>query len=97
MTPHPLIIASDLYCDHLRSVLAELRTGQGLSQNRMAQRAGMSPQMIGYVELGKRRPKVDINARLALSLGEMPSAVFARVEASIGVERLEDLVRLSQL
>jgi len=52
-----------------------LRKGQGLSQEKLAERAGISTQYLSNIERGKENPTLDLLLRLAdalkVSLAEM--------------------------
>lgn len=60
--------------DHLRAE----RERQGLSKYAVEQRAGVSQQMVGYVERGLRSPSLEVALRMAaaldLDLGEVIKA-----------------------
>lgn len=49
-------------------VLRRLRVGAGLTQEELAERAGMSARAIGYLEHGSRKPYPDTVRRLAAAL-----------------------------
>ncbi|MDP3072810.1 MAG: helix-turn-helix transcriptional regulator [Opitutaceae bacterium] len=49
-------------------LLAEERTHRGLSMSAVAERAGLSQQMVSYVERGMRNPTLDTLVRIADAL-----------------------------
>ena len=55
--------------------IREIRKSQGLSQERLAERAGISAQYVSNIERGKENPTLDLLLRLAdalkVSLGQM--------------------------
>ena len=55
-------------CAGIIRLLREERERQGLSMLRVAQRAGLSQQMVSYVERGIRRPTLDTVLRIAAAL-----------------------------
>jgi transcriptional regulator with XRE-family HTH domain len=55
-------------CGEVIRLLREGRQARGLSKYAMAKRAGLSEQMIGYVECGKRNPSLETIVRMAVAL-----------------------------
>ena len=55
-------------CIQVVRLLREERKRQGLSKYAMAERSGLSEQMIGYVEKGMRRPSLETVVRMAAGL-----------------------------
>ena len=55
--------------------IREIRKRQGLSQERLAERASISPQYVSNIERGNENPTLDLLLRVAdalkLSLGQM--------------------------
>ena len=49
-------------------MLREERTRRGLSMNRLAEKSGLSQQMVSYVERGIRNPTLDTLLRIANAL-----------------------------
>jgi transcriptional regulator with XRE-family HTH domain len=66
--------------DHILSrfgkTLRELRTERGLSQERVAELAGLDRNYIGMIERGERNPAVVNIVRIAKALGVPPSELF---------------------
>lgn len=56
--------------------LRRLREERGLSQDALAQRAGMDPAEIRRIESARRDPGVRVVSRLAHALGVQPSDLF---------------------
>jgi transcriptional regulator with XRE-family HTH domain len=69
-------------------VLQEARAQQGLSQRRLAVRAGTSQDAISRIERGVEAPTLERLGQLLLALGRRPV---------LGVEPLEGLVPQSEL
>lgn len=61
-------------------ILREEREGQGLSMNAVAERSGLSPQMVSYVERGMRAPTLESFFRLCHALSVDPSDVIRRAQ-----------------
>jgi len=55
-------------CDQVARIFETERTRQGLSMTVLAARAGLSQQMVSYVERGMRNPSLDTLLRLADAL-----------------------------
>ncbi|NLG69890.1 MAG: helix-turn-helix transcriptional regulator, partial [Firmicutes bacterium] len=73
----------------------EMRTRQGLTQQQLAQRAGMHPAYVGGIERGERNITLDGVDRLARALGVSPAELMAspREGATGGYEaRWQELV-----
>ena len=70
-------------CAQVVRLLHEERERQGLSKYAMAERSGLSEQMIGYVERGMRRPSLETVVRMAagleVDLGEVIKRAYAAV------------------
>lgn len=56
-------------CRQVAIILREERTKQALSLNALAKRAGLSRQMVSYVEQEKRQPTLDTLLRMSSALG----------------------------
>jgi transcriptional regulator with XRE-family HTH domain len=67
-------------CRAVARALKAERLKQGLSLNVLATRAGLSYQIISYIERDMRIPKLDTLARLALALGIKLSDLLRRAE-----------------
>jgi len=65
----------DAVCANLARILRAEREKQGLSMNVVAQRAGLSQQMVSYVEREMRNPTIEtllrISAALEIDLGDI--------------------------
>lgn len=55
----------------------QLRLAKGLTQEELAERAGLHPTYIGGIERGERNLGLDNLLKLARALREHPSALFA--------------------
>ena len=55
-------------CSEVVRLLQEARQASGMSKYAMARRSGLSEQMIGYVEKGKRDPSFETIVRMAVAL-----------------------------
>lgn len=66
-----------LICSEVAKSLREERERQGLSMNVVAQKSGLSQQMVSYVEREMRNPTLDTLVRIAevlqMDLGEIIS------------------------
>lgn len=51
------------------TVVREARHGLGMTQRELAQRVGVKPSHIAYIEKGRRRPSLHLLGRLADTLG----------------------------
>ena len=66
----------DAACAKIARRLRVLRQEKGLSMNAVAERAGLSQQMVSYVERGMRKPNVDTLIRLFHALEISPVDFF---------------------
>jgi ribosome-binding protein aMBF1 (putative translation factor) len=55
-------------CSRVASILRQEREKQGLSMNLVAERAGLSQQMVSYVEREMRNPTLETLLRIAAAL-----------------------------
>ena len=55
-------------CSHVARILRQEREKQGLSMNLVAERAGLSQQMVSYVEREMRNPTLETVLRIAAAL-----------------------------
>src|SRR5688572_30361862 len=68
-----LTVASDrksqqAICSRVSQILRDEREKRGLSMNRVAERAGISQQMVSYVERGMRNPTLETLLRIASAI-----------------------------
>lgn len=61
---------------HVAKALRDERLRQGLSMSAVAQRAGLSQQMVSYVERQMRMPTLDTLLRIAEALGIKLSTII---------------------
>ena len=88
-------LAADFECDgaglvlgddaHAASVafgrrLREVRVDVGLSQDRLAERAGVHPTAIGRMERGGREPRLTTILRLARALSVQPGTLLDELD-----------------
>ena len=70
-------------CVQIVRLLREERGRQKLSKYAVAERSGLSEQMIGYVERGMRRPSLETVVRMAsaleVDLGDIIKRAYATV------------------
>ena len=66
-------------CSKIVAALKAERERQQLSMNALAERAGLSQQMVSYVERGLRRPTLDTVVRMAIALDVDLSAIIRAV------------------
>ena len=62
----------------LARILRDAREQRGLSMSHVAERAGLSQQMISYVERGMRVPTVDSLIRISVALDIDAAEVLAQ-------------------
>ncbi len=55
-------------CSRVAHILRQEREKRGLSMNRVAERAGLSQQMVSYVEREMRNPTLETLLRIAAAL-----------------------------
>lgn len=55
-------------CSRVAQILRQERERQGLSMNLVAERAGLSQQMVSYVERDMRNPTLETLLRIAAAL-----------------------------
>jgi transcriptional regulator with XRE-family HTH domain len=65
-------------------VIRKHRARKGLSQEALAEMAGIHHTYVGLVERGKRTPTIDVAERLARALGRKLSALIAEAEREYG-------------
>jgi transcriptional regulator with XRE-family HTH domain len=70
----------------LGKALKAVRTGQGLTQEDLAAKAGLHPTYISDIERGARNPSWDVVARLAEGLGVATAALAEDRHRSVPVE-----------
>jgi transcriptional regulator with XRE-family HTH domain len=64
-------------------ILAEARHDKGLSMNKLAWMAGLSPKAIAFIEQGKNSPTLRNICRLANALGKSLPDLFSEAERRI--------------
>ena len=69
-------------CSAVSRILQEERVKQKLSLNALAAKAGLSYQIISYIEREMRTPKLDTLARITFALEIKLSDVLKRAERS---------------
>lgn len=67
------LVASDkksqqAICSRVAQILRQERERRGLSMNLVAERAGLSQQMVSYVERGMRNPTLETLLRIAAAM-----------------------------
>jgi transcriptional regulator with XRE-family HTH domain len=65
-------------------VLRREREAKGLTQERLAQKAGVARQYVGMIERGERTPTFDVGYGLAKALGVTLSALVRDAEKALG-------------
>lgn len=71
------------YCRALACELRRHREAAGLSMNQLAESAGLSQPMIGFIEKGTCVPTVATLFRIASVLGCQPSEILGAADAAI--------------
>lgn len=64
----------------LGRAIREVRTERGVSQEGLADQAGMHRTYVGGIERGERNPSYRNIVKLAVALGVQPSELLARAE-----------------
>ena len=59
--------------------LRELRLAQDISQEKLAEKAGLHRNYVGTLERGKQSPSLDAICRLAFALDVKPSTLIDRI------------------
>jgi transcriptional regulator with XRE-family HTH domain len=72
-------------CAEVARLLRVERQRQGLSLGGLAEKAGLSRQMISYVEQGERNPTLDTLLRVAAALGIELDEVIRRARESVSL------------
>lgn len=65
--------------------LRSAREGAGLTQAELAERAGVSRQMVGAIEAGRNVPAVDAALRLARAVGSSVEELFGQAPEAVSV------------
>jgi transcriptional regulator with XRE-family HTH domain len=69
-------------CANTARILREERERQGASMTSVAEQAGLSQQMVSYVERGLRKPNLDTLLRIAWALKVDPADVLRKAQKS---------------
>lgn len=75
------------FCASVAAVLKKERLRQSLSMNLLAERAGLSQQMVSYVERGMRKPTLDTIFRISVALDINLSMVIEKASRTERRER----------
>jgi transcriptional regulator with XRE-family HTH domain len=70
-------------------VLKEAREAAGLTQEKLAFRAGLDRTYISLMERGLRSPTLDVLLRLCEALGILPSELMKQLEIASKIRRLK--------
>jgi transcriptional regulator with XRE-family HTH domain len=65
---------------HFGAVLRRIREARGLSQEALAEEAGLHRNYVGLLERGQRMPSILVVQQLATALGTSMSALLKKVE-----------------
>ena len=76
-------------CSRVAQLLRREREKRGLSMNRVAERAGLSQQMVSYVERGMRNPTLETLLRIAAAIEIDLAKVLRQAARSAGQGRKE--------
>jgi transcriptional regulator with XRE-family HTH domain len=69
-------VRRDRILSRFGKTLRELRTERGLSQEKLAEMAGLDRNYVGMIERGERNPAVVNIVRIAKALGIAPGDLF---------------------
>lgn len=69
-------------CTAVASTLRAEREARGISMNAVAERGGLSQQMVSYVERGMRKPTIDTLLRMTHAIGIDIADVLQRAQKS---------------
>jgi transcriptional regulator with XRE-family HTH domain len=73
-------------CSHIARLLREERQRNKLSMNALAERAGLSRQMVSYIEKEERNPTVDTLLRITEVLGVQLEQIIQRARKAASGE-----------
>ena len=76
-------------CLRVIQLLAEEREKRKVTKYALAQKSGVSPQMIGYIEKGERNPTLEIVCRLAAALEVDLSKLVRKAEQDVSKRTTE--------
>jgi transcriptional regulator with XRE-family HTH domain len=76
-------------CLRVLQLLTEEREKRKITKFALAQKSGVSPQMIGYIEKGERNPTLEIVCRLAAALEVDLSKLVRRAEQETSMPKTE--------
>jgi transcriptional regulator with XRE-family HTH domain len=76
----------DALCSAVAKLFKEERLRQKLSMNRVAERAGLSYQMVSYVEREMRNPTLETMFRIVSALNLNLSEIIAQAEKSVEIK-----------
>jgi transcriptional regulator with XRE-family HTH domain len=71
-------------CARVAQILRQERETRGLSMNMVAERAGLSQQMVSYVERGMRNPTLETLLRMAAAMDIDFAQVMRRAVQTVG-------------
>ncbi len=77
-----------LLCLRIIQLLAEERVKRKISKYALAQKSGVSPQMVGYIEKGERNPTLEIVCRLTAALEVDLSKLVRKAEHDISPSKI---------
>jgi len=75
-------------CVRIVQLLHEERERRGLSKYAIAEKSGVSQQMIGYVERGMRSPSLETIVRMAAGLEVDLPAIIKRAQTAVAKQML---------
>jgi len=71
---------------HFGRAVRRRRTEAGLSQEALAERAGLHPTYVSMVERGLRNPTLDVSARIAKALKASLPALIEEAQRGTSIE-----------
>lgn len=76
-------------CLRVLQLLTEEREKRKITKYALAQKSGVSPQMVGYIETGERNPTLEIVCRLAAALEVDLSKLVRKAEQDVSRRKTE--------
>ena len=76
------------------SRIQEIRNKKGITQDRLSEKAGISPKYLSSIERGKENPTLDTILKLARSLDVKPDEFFTHLEIEDPAKRKSMIIKM---